>query len=92
MAEVAHAGEYYLLGVGDIFGGTNPRDFVATLFNSIDEGADVAGYIVEEMDCWHFGVVLESIPTLLVVVQRIPDFECGGDSLWVPNLSTIFEW
>lgn len=47
-------GEIYIC-LGDIFGRANPFNFVAELLNGIDEAADVASDVVEEVDGRHDG-------------------------------------
>lgn len=47
------------MGLGDVGGRLDPLDRVANLLDGIDERADVAGDVVEEVHCRHGGWVGE---------------------------------
>lgn len=53
MPEVADAGEDNFIGMLDIFRASDPLNLVAAFLNRVDEAADVAGDVVEEVDCGH---------------------------------------
>ena len=51
MAKMSHAGEKEVVGVGDVGWRADPRDGVAEFLDGVDQGADVAGDVVEEVHC-----------------------------------------
>ena len=51
MAEMSHAGEKEVVGAVNVGWRADPGDGVAELLDGVDEGADVAGDVVEEVDC-----------------------------------------
>ena len=55
VAEVADTGDDEFFGVGDVEGRGDPADGVAAFLDGVDEGALVAGDVIEEMDSWHGG-------------------------------------
>ena len=55
VAEVADARENDFLGGGDVGWGPDPGYCVATFLDGVDEGPDVACYVVQQVDCGHFG-------------------------------------
>jgi len=52
VARVLVRGRWYL-GRGHVRGRLDPFDGVANLLDGIDEGADVAGDVVEQVNCRH---------------------------------------
>ena len=53
MTEVTYTRQDDPISCFDIFRRPDPLHFVAALLDCIDQGADVAGDIVEKVDFWH---------------------------------------
>lgn len=66
MPEMADTRQDDFLCNRDVGRRADPFDLVAAFFDRIDEGADVAGDVVEEVDCGHCGLVAPSGAEFLV--------------------------
>ena len=54
MPEMPNTREDDLVGVADVRGGADPGDSVPAFFDRVDETADIARDVVEEVDGGHF--------------------------------------